>query len=236
MNFNQFNITVKLFFLSVIFLFSITQSIAQTYHFDNYSVKEGLAQSSVYSIEQDAEGFVWLGTGSGVSRFDGNEIINYTTEDGLSDGAVRAMYIDTLGVIWFGHTSGGISRYYNGEIETLFSMSADITSFSSDNEGNLWVSSHGDGVIKITNPYVSNKDSINFEQFKGQEGVSDVVFQVVKINNGNIYFLTDVGVKNYNYQKNSFTFYRVNNMPAYFQITCMYESANEDQWFGTYNG
>ncbi len=236
MNCNKIYLAGKGLILSVIFLAFIASTYAQTYHFDNYSVKEGLAQSSVYSIDQDEKGFVWLGTASGLSSFDGNQIINYTTEDGLADGAVKAIYIDTVGVIWLGHVDGGISRMRNGKIEMLFSMSADITSFASDDEGNLWVSSFGEGVIKITNPYTPAKDSISFDQYKGQEGLSDVVFQVTKIKNGNIYFVTDVGVKNYNYQKNSFAFYKVNNMPAYFQITCMFESANEDQWFGSYNG
>jgi len=235
MNYNKIYLTGKKSFLSVIFLILISSIQAQTYHFDNYSVKEGLAQSSVYTIAQDNKGFVWLGTASGLSKFDGNKIVNYTTEDGLADGAVKTIYIDTIGSIWLGHVDGGVSRMVNGEIEMLFSMSADITSFATDDEGNLWISSWGEGVIKVTNAY-SPKEDIAFEQYKGQEGLSDIVYQVLKISNGNIYFVTDVGVKNYNYQKNDFGFYKVNNMPSYFQITCMFESVNGDQWFGSYNG
>ena len=236
MNYLKIYLTNKMSFLLVIFLLFNNSIKSQTYHFDNYSVKEGLAQSSVYSIEQDSKGNIWLGTASGLSRFDGQQIINYTTEDGLADGAVKVIYIDTLKTIWLGHANGGISRLFKGKVEMVFSMSADITSFDMDDEGNLWVSSWGEGAIKITNPYSSNKDSINFKQYKGQEGLSDVVYQVKKIKNGNIYFVTDVGVKNYNFQKNSFSYYKVKDMPAYFQITCMYETTNEDQWFGSYNG
>lgn len=220
-------------FLTVFFLSNI--ATAQTYHFDKYSVKEGLAQSSVYVTKQDAKGIVWLGTASGLSSFDGNEFVNYTTENGLADGAVKAIHIDSLGVIWIGHTNGGVSRFVDGEIEIVLSMSADVTSFCEDDEGALWVSSFGEGVMRITNPEVS-KDEINFKQYKGQEGLSDIVFQVVKIKNGNIYFVTDVGIKNYNYQKEEFKFYKIPNMSAYFQITYVFESANHDQWFGSYNG
>jgi ligand-binding sensor domain-containing protein/serine phosphatase RsbU (regulator of sigma subunit) len=235
MNLLKLKITTKIILLLFIF-FSSNFIIAQTYHFDKYSVKEGLAQSSVYAVEQDEKGVVWLGTASGLSSFSGNEFINYTTEEGLSDGAVKAIHIDTAGVIWLGHVDGGISRYKEGQIEIIFSMSADITSFSEDDEGNLWVSSFGEGVIKISNPYTPKKEDINFKQYKGQEGLSDVVFQVVKIKNGNVYFVTDVGVKNYNFQKDEFQFYKIPNMPAYFQITYMFEAENSDQWFGSYNG
>ncbi len=222
--------------LILFFVLLTNQLLAQQYHFDNYSVKEGLAQSSVYAVEQDAKGFLWLGTASGLSRFNGKEFVNYTTEDGLADGAVKVIHIDTVGTMWLGHVDGGITRISKGKIEVALSMSADITSFQEDNEGSLWVSSFGEGVIKINNPYAGIKDSLDFKQYKGQEGLSDVVFQVKKISSGHIYFVTDVGVKNYNAQKNTFDFYRVPNMPTYFQITYMYEAKNNDQWFGSYNG
>ncbi|PCJ26359.1 MAG: hypothetical protein COA97_06145 [Flavobacteriales bacterium] len=232
---NKLLIVGRIFSLSVIFFIS-PQVFSQTYHFDNYSVKEGLAQSSVYVIQQDAKGSIWLGTASGLSKFDGKTFTNYTTEDGLADGAVRAIHIDSVGTIWLGHVDGGISQYKDGNIDVIFSMSADITSFNQDQEGNLWVSSFKEGAIKITNPYESNKDSINFKQYKGQEGLSDVVFQIYTLQNGNICFITDVGIKQYNFQKDEFKVYRVKDMPIYNQITCMFESSNGDQWYGSYNG
>lgn len=235
MNLIRSFITDRIIILSVLFLVSIT-SYSQKHYFDNYSVKEGLAQSNVYAIAQDKGGYLWLGTASGVSKFNGKEFVNYTTEEGLAEGAVRAIHIDSAGTIWLGHSDGGVSRYIDGKIETILSMSADITSFVEDNKGFLWVGSFGQGAIKISNPYVTNKDSINFTQYKGQEGLSDIVFQITILKNGNIYFVTDVGVKYLHPQKKEFQFYRVKNMPTYFQITRMYEDLKGDQWFGSYNG
>jgi len=48
---------------------SILQS--QSYYFDNYSVEDGLNSSKVYSLLQDQNDYIWLGTAGGVSRFDG---------------------------------------------------------------------------------------------------------------------------------------------------------------------
>ena len=49
----------------------------QQYNFHNYSVKDGVAQSQVYSLLQDSRGYLWMGTlGGGLSRFDG---INFKT-------------------------------------------------------------------------------------------------------------------------------------------------------------
>jgi ligand-binding sensor domain-containing protein/serine phosphatase RsbU (regulator of sigma subunit) len=221
--------------LSVLFLVS-NFIFAQKYHFDSYSVKEGLAQSSVYSIQQDKNGFVWLGTASGLSKFNGKDFINYTIEHGLADGAVKSIYIDKSEHIWIGHTDGGISRIIDDKIELVLSMSADITSFEEDMLGNLWVSSYKGGVIKITNPYTLFKDSLKFKQYKGQEGLSDVVYQVYKLKDNTICFVTDVGVKYYDTQKEEFLKFKIKDMPSYFQIICMYESKEGNLWFGSYNG
>lgn len=235
MNFYSNKITDKLIILSVIFFISF-QLNAQKYHFDIYSVKEGLAQSSVYAVKQDKQGYLWIGTASGLSKFNGKDFENFTTENGLAEGAVKSLYIDKKGAIWTGHTDGGVSRIFGKEKKIVLNIGADITSFVEDDEGNLWVTSVKSGAIKITNPYANNSDSIKFKQYKGQEGLSDVVYSVIKLKNGTVCFITDVGVKYYNAQKDEFANYVVKGMPLYFQIICMFERTNGDQWFGSYNG
>lgn len=232
----KFNkLTDKFLFLSVLFLLNI-QLFAQKYHFDVYSVKEGLAQSGVYAVKQDKQGALWIGTASGLSKFNGKDFENFTTEYGLADGAVKSIYIDKNDAIWVGHTDGGVTRIIGKEKKIILNIGADITSFSEDDEGNLWVTSFKSGAIKITNPYSTNTDSIVFKQFKGQEGLSDIVFNVTKLKNGTVCFITDVGVKYYNSQKNEFSNFVIKDMPSYFQIICMFERKNGDLWFGTYNG
>ena len=117
----KFNFYSKLIFLITIsfFLLLSNYSLAQQYHFDNYSVKEGLSQSGVYGIVQDKKGTVWLGTSSGLSAFDGKEFTNYSTEDGLSEGGVKSLLADTLGNIWVGHQGGGVSLIQDGKIKLM---------------------------------------------------------------------------------------------------------------------
>lgn len=85
-----------------------------TLRFDHLSVQHGLAQESVLSILQDADGFMWFGTQSGLSRYDGYRFVNYRTEIGnprsLASNWVRAMLLDRHGRMWVG-TDGGLNRY-----------------------------------------------------------------------------------------------------------------------------
>ncbi len=65
---------------------------AQEYSFINFGVKEGLAQSQVTDICQDNYGYLWVGTQSGLSRFDGKMFTNYSKIDGLIDNTVQKLY------------------------------------------------------------------------------------------------------------------------------------------------
>ena len=53
-----------------VLLISITGS-AQSYQFFNFGLAEGLCDKFAYTINQDPEGFLWVGTGQGLCRFDG---------------------------------------------------------------------------------------------------------------------------------------------------------------------
>src|SRR4030042_4923722 len=133
------------FFL--LFFFLSQTSKTQTYFFDLYSVQQGLAQSKVYTIIQDKNDYIWIGTDGGVSRFDGVLFENFTTEDGLAINGVQAIIQDNSGTIWFGHKSGGITRYNGKNFERLDSLSqllkSDITSFSIDQDRKLWIATAG---------------------------------------------------------------------------------------------
>ena len=128
-------------FLTGAFLVFCSLSFSQIYYFDNYSVSEGLAQSKVFSIIQDRNDYIWMGTEGGVSRFDGANFKNFTSEDGLAINGVRTIFEDTSGYIWLGHTGGGITRYdgRNFEVfeEATILISSDITSRTSSCLGNI---------------------------------------------------------------------------------------------------
>lgn len=64
---------------------------AQRYTFMRYSLQEGLVQSQVRCIHQDAAGFIWAGTLGGLSRFDGRQFVNFDRNDGLPDNQINCI-------------------------------------------------------------------------------------------------------------------------------------------------
>ncbi|HRH38995.1 MAG TPA: two-component regulator propeller domain-containing protein, partial [Flavobacteriales bacterium] len=75
---------------------------AQQHAFKQYTSKDGLAQSQVRAMAQDAEGYLWFGTLGGASRFDGQYFTNIALQDGLPDAQVSAMARRSDGTFWMG--------------------------------------------------------------------------------------------------------------------------------------
>ena len=107
------------FSLKVCIFVSLSSSIfSQEYSYRHYTVKDGLVQNQVICMFQDSQGYLWLGTKGGVSRFDGLKFQNYTVNDGLLSNQVIRVFEDSEGGINFSsHT--GISRFHQGKITTV---------------------------------------------------------------------------------------------------------------------
>ena len=94
-----------------------TKLQAQTisdFMFDTYLIKEGMSQSSVMSIYQDKVGYVWVGTQSGVDRFDGYNFKQYAhdlkNDKTRSIGWVLDITEDKEGNIWTVDNQGHFSK------------------------------------------------------------------------------------------------------------------------------
>ena len=96
-------------------------------------IEQGLSQNTVNSILQDKEGYLWIGTWSGLNRFDGYhfKVITrkaYEPDKGLSNPTITGLAEDTLGHIWAA-TRKGLNRIQKNNLS--------VTQFLLDNSGSL---------------------------------------------------------------------------------------------------
>jgi len=122
--------------------------------FEQLSVEHGLAQETVLAIAQDRQGFIWLGTQAGLTRFDGYRTITYKSAvadpRSLVDNWVRVLHLDPTGQLWIG-TDGGLDRYDSAtRIFTHFlpresaqrgNGNRHVRAIADDGAGGLWVAS-----------------------------------------------------------------------------------------------
>lgn len=79
----------------------------------NYTKKEGLLSNTVYSIFRSKDGYLWIATDRGISRYNGNEFKHYTLKDGLADIENFFFYEDKQKRIWVGSYNGNLSYIKN---------------------------------------------------------------------------------------------------------------------------
>ncbi len=103
-------------FIAIIYTLLALCCAAQNISFRHYTVKDGIAGSMVYDVLQDKNGFIWLATNQGVSRFDGKTFKNFSKEDGLPDNEVLKLYLDRNNNIWFISLVGIPAVYTKGKI------------------------------------------------------------------------------------------------------------------------
>lgn len=91
-----------------------SKSAAQNLKFKHYNDNDGLSHNSVRHIVQDEKGFLWLGTFSGLNRFDGYQFKSYlsnsTKENKLYNDDITVLKLDKENNnLWIG-TRRGLTR------------------------------------------------------------------------------------------------------------------------------
>lgn len=80
----------------------------------HFTVRDGLANATVYHAVQDDDGFIWFATPTGISKFDGKRFRNFTKVDGLVDNDVFKFAKDSQGRIWLFGFNSKLCYYKNG--------------------------------------------------------------------------------------------------------------------------
>ncbi|WP_275314817.1 sensor histidine kinase [Tenacibaculum bernardetii] len=97
-------------------------AFTQTYTSKNYTTLDGLPNKSIYAIKKDSRGFLWVGTGAGISKINNDVITNFYEEDGLAYNNCWAIEEDSNKNMWFGSYGGGLT-FFDGKIFSVLNTS-----------------------------------------------------------------------------------------------------------------
>jgi len=130
--------------LSAGFVQSTTAS--STYQIDVWHTDEGLPQSTVTSIVQTRDGYLWLATQNGLVRFDGVdfEVYNENVTPAIKNNRFVQLFVDHQGTLWVSGEQGELLCLRDGRFAS-YEMPGKGTAFNyaremcDDAEGQLWV-------------------------------------------------------------------------------------------------
>jgi signal transduction histidine kinase/ligand-binding sensor domain-containing protein len=120
------------------------RSVLTEHAVSSWSEKDGLPDGSIYVLEQDADGYLWVGTEAGPYRFDG---VRFTPWSALVPGtparAVRALRSASDGSMWIGFGGqGGIAVFKHGLQRTYSTAdglpSATVSTLIEHPAGSFW--------------------------------------------------------------------------------------------------
>ena len=189
----------KLYIPIIIFVFHslLANPSNEEIIFQRIGIEEGLAPGNVNDIIQDSLGFIWLGTESGLCRYDGYnfKVFKSNPKDvtSLSFNHVFSLHKDKKRIIWVGTLGGGLNKFdtrtekfthYKFNPDNNISISSNIIyKVFEDSEQRLWISTLGGGLNLLdkksgsftryshskddTNSISSNMVSAIFEDSKG---------------------------------------------------------------------
>jgi ligand-binding sensor domain-containing protein len=135
----------------------VTHSGLSKFDGTNWTVYKdtSLANNTVCSLVNDAQGNKWVGTWyGGVSKFDGTNWTTYdTTNSGIACNFVCAIAIDAEGNKWFG-TWYGLSKFDGSNWTTYTTANSGlasnyVTAIAIDAQGNKWFGTDYGGVSKF---------------------------------------------------------------------------------------
>jgi signal transduction histidine kinase/CheY-like chemotaxis protein/ligand-binding sensor domain-containing protein len=115
--------------------------------FEHLGLEQGLPHPVGMALAQDGDGYIWIGTQSGLARWDGYHMRSFHHDAAdaasLPGDFIQALHVDVNGRLWVGTAASGISMYDKNK-ENFVRLHDElnrglVSAITSDARGNLWI-------------------------------------------------------------------------------------------------
>jgi ligand-binding sensor domain-containing protein len=209
-------------FLSCLFILisfiNIATAQKSDYLFKHITTANGLVNNQVSSSIQDSKGYMWIGTQTGLQRYDGKRFVTYLAdvhdENALQSDWINTVFEDSKQRLWVGTSVAGAclfnrntGKFYNFNLH-IFKGGKKINGiwqFLEDKQGNIWLSAY-DGYYKF-DERLQQFSSVN-ELLK--MGSNELPASIAMDKEGDLWFATSKGVKKW-VNKKAVLYNKINN-------------------------
>lgn len=138
--------------LSCIFFiafFHVGLVFGQHYQYKHFDQQAGLNQAYVYAFTQDHQGYLWVGTGNGLLKFNGFSFEQFSTDDSIADNYITAM-LHQGETLWLGHQTGQITSISGNKIQKHNLPGAEeavVVGFQAASNESMWIATYENGLF-----------------------------------------------------------------------------------------
>lgn len=246
------SIILPLHFITLLFAILLVSSNANAAFFSSvkkYSIEDGLPATTIYSIARDHRGYFWLGTPSGLVRFDGYEFNVYSPADEQNKTIAFAnagnIFIDSKHRIWIGSWGDGAAVYdenlnlikwFQPDTQSSSSLQSGLVqTFFEDNTGTVWVGTNGGGLAKFRE---ETQDFVNFmHKPNDNNSIShNRIWGIAQSSDGAMWIATSDGLNKLTDEANVARYQHEESTSSSLDhplIRDVYVDANDNVWVGT---
>ena len=119
------------------------------YAHTSWKVREGFTSGTIFAMAQTPDGYLWLGTESGLARFDGVRAVPWQSPNGeqLPSNFVQDLLVARDGTLWIG-TDKGLASWKDGSLKRYPDVAGHrIYSMQQDARGTVWFAAENPGRI-----------------------------------------------------------------------------------------
>ena len=120
-------------------------AVEPTYRLTQYAhstwrIQDGFLTGIPIAITQTSDGYIWIGTQSGLMRFDGIRFVRWTPPNGeqLMSTRIDALVGARDGSLWIG-TAGGLSRWYDNHLTNYTDYPGIVPQIVESRSGAIWI-------------------------------------------------------------------------------------------------
>ncbi len=150
MIFTNHNLLNRILIASFLACFYVLAN-GQSFRFKNYDSNMGLPQNFVYCVEQDADGFLWIGTGEGLVKYDGLKFQTFSIRDSLADDFITDLFLASNGKVWAAHNNGGLTVISKSFTPlSIPGTNSPVRHLCQDKNENIWAVVQNSGPVRIS--------------------------------------------------------------------------------------
>jgi signal transduction histidine kinase/ligand-binding sensor domain-containing protein/CheY-like chemotaxis protein/HPt (histidine-containing phosphotransfer) domain-containing protein len=179
-------------------------------YFEHLTTRDGLSMSTVNTILQDSAGYIWLGTESGLDRYDGYSVHEYRRQrgdaHGLASDYIWSIAEDVNGDLWLATDGGGVARWerktdqfqqFRHDPKLPQSLASDaVRALIIDRRGRIWAGTKDQG-LDVLDPNTGVTRHYRHRDGDTHSLAADSVDSVYADHLGQIWVGTDRGLSRY---------------------------------------